>query len=839
METVATPAARPRTVDFLIEDDRTGNNQEVLQRAFADNLFYLLGKFPEIATRNDYYQALAYTVRDRLLRHWLETRLAYRRSGAAKIVCYLSAEFLIGPQLGNLINSLGITEPLREAVKGLGQQLEDLLDEEPEPGLGNGGLGRLAACYLESLSTLEVPAIGYGIRYEFGIFDQEIHDGWQVEVSDKWLRFGNPWELFRPEATVQVKLGGHTQPYKDEHGHYRVKWIPQRIVDAIPYDMPMQGYRVGTANVLRLWAAEAPESFNFQAFNVGDYYGAVNDKVFTENITKVLYPNDETIAGKQLRLEQQYFFVSASLQDMIRILGLAGRPLTEFDQVYAAQLNDTHPSIGIAELMRLLVDENEMDWDTAWGITQRTFGYTNHTLLPEALEKWPVQLFSSLLPRHLEIIYEINRRFLELVATQFPGDNARLARMSLIDESGERYVRMAHLATVGSHAVNGVAELHSKLLRETTLRDFAELWPSKFLNVTNGVTPRRFLVLSNPRLAALINRKLGDHWIKHLTRLKQLEPLVDDGEFRAEFRQVKQANKTDFAAYLREHTGVTVDPAALFDMQVKRFHEYKRQHLNVLHVISLYQRIKENPDREFTPRLFLFGGKAAPGYYMAKLIIKLINSIAEVVNQDPQARDRMKVVFLPDYNVKQAQHIYPAADLSEQISTAGYEASGTSNMKFALNGALTIGTLDGANIEIREEVGAENFFLFGLTVDEVKQLRTRGYHPRNEYQHNPRLKAALDAIGDGTFSKGDRDLFRPLLDSLLNHDPYLVLADYQSYVDCQDQVSLAYRDQEHWTKMSILNVAKMGKFSSDRAIREYCEKVWGTKPVTVPNANHP
>ncbi|MBV8585377.1 MAG: glycogen/starch/alpha-glucan family phosphorylase, partial [Verrucomicrobia bacterium] len=459
-------------------------------------------------------------------------------------------------------------------------------------------------------------------------------------------------------------------------------------------------------------------------------------------------------------------------------------------------------------------------------------------LLPEALEKWPVQLFSSLLPRHLEIIYEINRRFLELVATQFPGDNARFARMSLIDESGERYIRMAHLATVGSHAVNGVAELHSKLLRETTLRDFAELWPSKFLNVTNGVTPRRFLVLSNPRLAALINRKLGDHWIKHLTRLKQLEPLVDDSEFRGEFRQVKQANKTDFAAYLKEHTGVTVDPAALFDMQVKRFHEYKRQHLNVLHVISLYQRIKENPDREFTPRVFLFGGKAAPGYCMAKLIIKLINSIADVVNQDPQARDRMKVVFLPDYNVKQAQHIYPAADLSEQISTAGYEASGTSNMKFALNGALTIGTLDGANIEIREEVGAENFFLFGLTVDEVKELRTRGYHPRNEYQRNPRLKAALDAIGDGIFSKGDRDLFRPLLDSLLNHDPYLVLADYQAYVDCQEQVSLAYRDQEHWTKMSILSVARMGKFSSDRAIREYCEKVWGTKQVTVPNATH-
>ncbi|BAZ68840.1 MAG: glycogen/starch/alpha-glucan phosphorylase [Pelatocladus maniniholoensis HA4357-MV3] len=816
-----------------IEDDRTGLNIETLRRAMADNLFYIQGKYPEIATENDFYMALAYTVRDRLLKRWISTTRSYIKNHV-KVVCYLSAEFLMGPHLANNLINLDIYEQIHKAVVESGLNLEELIEQEEEPGLGNGGLGRLAACYMDSLASLEIPAIGYGIRYEFGIFDQEIRDGWQVEITDKWLQWGNPWEIPRPEVAYEVKLGGHTEPYTDQHGNYRVRWIPDQIIKGIAYDTPILGYKVNTTNILRLWKAEAPESFDFHSFNIGDYYGAVNKKVVSENISKVLYPNDEQVQGKQLRLEQQYFFVSCSLQNMIRIhLDRAGKSMESFHEYFAVQLNDTHPAIGVAELMRLLLDEHQFGWEQAWDITQKTFGYTNHTLLPEALEKWSISLFGKLLPRHLEIIYEINRRFLDQVRLQDPYDQGKIARLSLIDETGDRYVRMANLACIGSHAINGVAALHTQLLKQTILRDFYQLWPQKFSNKTNGVTPRRWIVLSNPGLTSLISSKIGDNWIKHLEDLKQLESFVEDSNFRQQWQEIKLETKRNLANYIQKKTGIVVNPESLFDIQVKRIHEYKRQHLNVLHIISLYNRIKHNRDLEIIPRTFIFGGKAAPGYYMAKLIIKLINSVAEIVNADPYVRDRIKVVFLPDYNVTLGQKVYPAADLSEQISTAGLEASGTGNMKFSMNGALTIGTLDGANVEIRQEVGEENFFLFGLRTQEVQALKSQGYNPWNYYNSNPQLKEVIDLIASGIFSHGDLNLFRPLLDSLLHHDPFLLLADYQSYIDCQQQVSQAYGDKDNWTRMSILNVARMGKFSSDRSIQEYCEEIWQAQPLTI------
>jgi starch phosphorylase len=604
-------------------------------------------------------------------------------------------------------------------------------------------------------------------------------------------------------------------------------------VKGVAYDTPIQGYRVNTCNVLRLWKAEAVESFEFETFNVGDYYGAVDQKIYSENITKVLYPNDEPVQGKQLRLEQQYFFVSCSLQDMLKIQKFIGGDLNRFSSRFVIQLNDTHPAIGVAELMRLLIDENGMDWEPAWEITRNTFGYTNHTLLPEALEKWPVDLFAGLFPRHMEIIYEINRRFLEEVQNRFPGDVGRVARMSLIDESGGRHVRMAHLACVGSHAINGVAELHSRLLKEDVLHDFHEMMPEKFSNKTNGVTPRRFMVLGNPGLSRLITEKIGESWVSRLEELRRLEAFVADPAFREEWRQVKFENKKNLARLIGERTGIEVDPSSMFDIQVKRLHEYKRQHLNVLHIIALYNRIKQDPAYDICPRTFIFGGKAAPGYFMAKRIIKLINSVAEVVNHDPDVAGRLKVVFFPDFNVKNAKFIYPACDLSEQISTAGKEASGTGNMKFAMNGALTIGTLDGANIEIREEVGAENFFLFGLTAEEVDALQKNGYQPMDYYRGSPELQGVIERINSGYFSSGDQELFKPLVESLLYHDTFMLFADFGAYVDVQQQVDAAYRDQERWTRMSILNTARMGKFSSDRAIREYCRDIWQVKPVPV------
>lgn len=823
--------SRPQ-LNVFPEDERTGLDKDVIKRAFLDHLFFSQGKFPALATMNDYYLALAHTIRDRLLHRWISTAAAYTEQGA-RTVCYLSAEFLLGTHLGNNLINLGIYDEAREAVEELGLDFLELLRQEEEPGLGNGGLGRLAACFLDSMATLEIPSLGYGIRYEFGIFDQDIIDGWQVEKTDKWLRFGNPWEIHRAEWAVEVMLGGRTEHYLDEHCHSRVRWVPHRVIKAVPYDTPILGYCNNTANTLRLWRAEAPESFDFGVFNRGDYYGAVDHKISSENITKVLYPNDEAIEGKALRLEQQFFLVSASLQDMFRILDRQNIPVERFHEKFAAQMNDTHPALAVCELMRLLVDERHVPWDTAWEITQKSLAYTNHTLLPEALEQWPLALFSRLLPRHLEIIYEINDRFLEQVRVRYLGDPERIGRLSLINESGHRAVRMAHLACVGSHAINGVAALHSELLKQTVLKDFYELWPDKFSNKTNGVTPRRWMFLSNPRLTRLITEAIGPTWTTDLTHLSELAPLSEDSAFRQRWQAVKQANKADLARFVAHRFGEQLDPETLFDVQVKRIHEYKRQHLNALHIVATYLRLKNNPGRDFVPRTYLFGGKAAPGYHMAKLIIKLINSVGSIVNNDPDVSGRLKIFFVPNFHVSNGQRIYPAADLSEQISTAGKEASGTGNMKFTLNGALTIGTLDGANVEIRERVGEENFFLFGHTEDQITGLRQTGYRSMDFYHGNEELKEVIDLIASGYFSRGDRRLFQPLIDDLLHHDPFFVLADFAAYLSCQDRVDAAYRDRDAWNRMAILNTAHTGFFSSDRSIREYQREIWKVPSVPI------
>ena len=809
-----------------------GIDDQAVRRAFLDKLFSIQGKFPKLATRNDYYLALAYTVRDLMMRRWVNTASAYTAQGA-RTVCYFSAEYLLGPHLGNNLVNLGIYDQVRAAIEGLGLDFEALLAQEPEPGLGNGGLGRLAACFIDSLATLEIPTLAYGIRYEFGIFHQEIVDGWQVEKTDKWLSYGNPWELMRPEWTATVKFGGYTERYLDEHGRLRVRWVPSKVVNGVPYDTPILGYGNNTANTLRLWRAEAPESFDFSIFNRGDYYGAVNQKVVSENLTKVLYPNDDQARGKELRLEQQYFFVACSLQDMFRVLGVQKIPLERLYEKFAVQLNDTHPAIAVAELMRLLVDEQALDWDTAWDVTRRTMAYTNHTLLPEALECWPLELFGRVLPRHLEIIFEINARFLDEVRLHSLGDESKVASLSLIDESGERYVRMAHLACVGSNAVNGVAALHTELLKQNVLRGFYELWPERFSNKTNGVTPRRWLLLANPRLSSLLTETLGDGWVRDLDELHALDKFADDAAFRERWAAIKRASKEDLTARIAQQLDGPLNPDSMFDVHVKRIHEYKRQHLNILHVIALYHRLKNGAADGFVPRTFIFGGKAAPGYHLAKLMIKLVNSVGAVLNRDPQTRDLLRVVFLPNFNVTNGQAIYPAADLSEQISTAGKEASGTGNMKFAMNGALTIGTLDGANVELRDEVGADNFFLFGLTAAQVEAMRAGGYRPLDWCRRDSELGTVIELIRGGFFSRGDTDLFEPLLRSILEYDQYFVCADFAAYRDCQARVGDAYRDRDRWTRMAIANTAHTGKFSSDRSIREYCRDIWRVSPVPI------
>jgi glycogen phosphorylase len=815
---------------------RIARSVDAIQNSFMDNLFYVVGRRLEDASPVDHYTALAYTIRDRLLARFVSSTEKYRQANA-RTVAYLSAEFLLGPHLGNNILNLDVwgntMDHTRESLQNLGLDLDTILATELEPGLGNGGLGRLAACYMDSLATLEIPAIGYGIRYEYGIFDQKIRDGWQVEIADAWLRNGNPWELPNRQIRYPVKMDGYLEHSVDETNQPKVRWIHGTCIYGFAYDTPILGYGVTNANLLRLWKSEAIEPFDLLAFSHGDYQGAVSDEVVAENISKVLYPNDEPEIGKELRLRQQYFFVSCSLQDMIQMTLRDQGNVIDFPDKFVTQLNDTHPAIAIAELMRLLVDEHGIDWETAWNITRRSFAYTNHTLLPEALETWSLPLFQRVLPRHLDIIYAINSRFLDEMRWHFPNDNERLARISIIDESGEKRVRMANLACIGSFAINGVAALHSELLKKTVLHDFYKVWPEKFSNKTNGVTPRRFIALANPTLATLIDSSIGTGWLRDLEQLRQLEPCADDANFRLRWQQIKHKAKSSLSDYIKRTVGVSVDPDSMFDIQAKRIHEYKRQHLNVLHIISLYHQLKQNPHLEITPRTFIFSGKAAPSYYMAKLIIKLINSVADVINRDPQISKYLKVVFVPNMNVELGQRLYPAADLSEQISTAGMEASGTGNMKFSMNGALTIGTLDGANVEIREAVGAENFFLFGLSVEEVQNLYRNHYQSRDFIKHTPALRETLDLLSSGLFSQGDRELFAPFLDNIWNHDPYLICADFASYTSCQEQVSYQFKEVEQWNRMSILNVARIGKFSSDRAIREYCTDIWKTVPIRM------
>ncbi|MCG2720861.1 MAG: glycogen/starch/alpha-glucan phosphorylase [Thermodesulfovibrionales bacterium] len=810
---------------------RTGLTVEAIRQSVLDNLYFHLGKIPDTATQHDWYMALAYTVRDRLMQRWIKTVQNYTED--LTVVAYLSDEFLMGPQLGMHLINLGISNEISQALQGLGLNVQELAGQEGEPGLGNSGLGMLAACSMDSLATLEIPAIGYGIRYEFGAFHQEIRDGWQVEMTDKWLRHGNPWEVQRHEIAYTVNIGGHTESYYDEQDCFRVRWIPKFALKGTAYDIPVSGYRVATTNLLRLWKSEAVETFDYEAFNIGDYFGAVNEKIASESISKILYPDDEPYIGKQLRLAQQYFFVSCALQDMIRLHLLRWKNINAFSSSFAVQLNDTHPAIAVAELMRLLVDEHLVNWDKAWYITQNAFSYTNHATLTEALEKWPLSIFANILPRHLEIIYEINRRFLDEIWLKYPDNNEKSSSISLIDESDQKYVRMAHLGSLGSHAVNGVSEIHSELLKKTVFPDLYELYPERFLNITSGVTQRRWMALSNPGLAELITNTIGEGWISNLEGIKQLEAFANEPNLRKKWLQIKHENKSELTEILHARTGVSIRPDTLFDIQMKRFHESRRQHLNALHIITLYNRIKRNPQTDITPRTFIFGGKASPGYFIANLILKLINSIAEVVNNDPDVAGRLNVVFFPDLNVKNGQKIYPAADLSEQISTAGRESAGTGGIKFSMNGALTIGTSNGTNREIHEEVGAENMFLFGLSAEEISAMKSEGYNPMAYYNENPDLKAAVDLISSGYFSKKDTDLFKPLVDSLLCRDEQMVLADYQSYIDCQDRISIAFRDKEKWAGMSILNVARMGKFSSDRSIREYNEKIWNAAPLKI------
>ncbi len=815
------------------DPERAGIDADAVFDGMTEHLFFTLGKLATTASLHDLYMALSYAVRDRLMTRYLASQEAIR-ARPQKTVAYLSAEFLIGPQLNNNLLNLGIQKEAEVALKRFGiESLSHILEVEEEPGLGNGGLGRLAACYMESLASLQVPAIGYGIRYEFGIFNQLIRDGWQVEVTDKWLKGGWPWELPQPDEACFVGFGGRTENYTDEKGNYRSRWLPNEHAIGIPHDVPVLGYRVNTCNRLRLWRADATESFDFYAFNIGDYYGAVEEKVGSETLSKVLYPNDGTDEGRRLRLKQQHFFVSCSLQDMLRSLEKRGIPLEDFPKHWTVQLNDTHPAIAVAELMRLLIDHYHCEWDKAWEVTTTSVAYTNHTLLPEALEKWDLALFSSLLPRHLELIYEINRRFLQQVRVRYPGNDSILRKLSIIDEEGGKAIRMAHLATIGAHHINGVAALHSDLIKRQLLPEFTDLWPEKFTNVTNGVTPRRWVALANPELSTLLEKHVGTDWITNMESLKSLENKEFDNGFLEQVGATKLSGKRKLAGYIHRQNGLLVDPSSMFDVQVKRIHQYKRQDLNALQVITQYLRIKNGKAQGMAPRTVIFGGKAAPGYFMAKLIIRFINGIAEMINSDPDMDGRLRVVFLADYNVKLGEQVYPATDLSEQISTAGKEASGTGNMKFAMNGALTIGTLDGANIEIRDRVGEENFFLFGKTEQEIMELRNTGYDPKTFIQSLPELEEALRLIELGHFSNGDVDLFRPLLNSFTCNDPFFVMADFADYLRAQDNVSRAWQDRQSWNRMSLLNTARSGFFSSDRSIREYCKSIWQVDPLPV------
>ncbi|MES1982572.1 MAG: glycogen/starch/alpha-glucan phosphorylase [Pseudomonadota bacterium] len=820
-----------------LPDENIGLDAVSIRKSFTDRLTYSVGKDPLTATDRDWFFTAAFVARDRLIDRWMETMRSYYVNNA-KRVYYFSMEFLMGRALMNSLHNLGFEQQYRTALSELGIDLDKIREVEHDAALGNGGLGRLAACFLDSMATLDLPGYGYGIRYEYGMFAQRIENGRQIEHPDNWLRYGNPWEFPRPEVLYQVKFHGRVVQYADEQGIERYHWVDTDDVMAMAYDTPIPGYGTDTVNNMRLWAAKATRDFELRFFNEGDYIKAVEDKNASENLSKVLYPNDSTEMGRELRLKQQYFFVCASLQDIFYRYCKSNDTFDALPDQVAIQLNDTHPSIAIAELMRVLLDLHKLEWTHAWNITTRTFAYTNHTLMPEALETWPAEMFGKLLPRHLQIIYEINHRFLKEVRHKHPGDSDVLRRMSIIDESGGKRIRMAHLAIVGSHKVNGVAQIHTELMKQTIFADFDRLYPGRIVNMTNGITPRRWLNQANPLLAELISSRIGNGWIKDLTQLRKLVPLVEDATFRREFAAVKRANKTYFVGLLKEKLNIDADVDSLFDVQIKRIHEYKRQLLNVLHVVTLYNRIRANPAGDYVPRTVIFGGKAAPAYVLAKLVIKLINDVADIVNNDP-VNKWLKVIFVPNYDVSTAEDMIPAADLSEQISTAGTEASGTGNMKLALNGALTIGTLDGANIEIGEEVGADNIFIFGLTAAEVARTKASGYQPWNYYHGNEELRTVIDMIGSGFFSPDERDRFKPIVDTLLQHgDQYLLLADYQAYIACQAKVEEVYRDQDLWVRKAILNVANMGKFSSDRTIQQYAEQIWGTKPVVSAESGH-
>ncbi|XP_066451893.1 glycogen phosphorylase, brain form [Eleutherodactylus coqui] len=814
-----------------------------VRKSFNRHLHFTLVKDRNVSTPRDYYFALAHTVRDHLVGRWIRTQQYYYEKDPKRIY-YLSLEFYMGRTLQNTMLNLGLQHACDEAIYQLGLDMEELEEIEEDAGLGNGGLGRLAACFLDSMATLGLAAYGYGIRYEFGIFNQRIINGWQVEEADDWLRYGNPWEKARPEYMLPVHFYGRV-----EHTAEGAKWVETQIVLAMPYDTPVPGYKNNTVNTMRLWSAKAPNEFDLQEFNVGDYIQAVLDRNLAENISRVLYPNDNFFEGKELRLKQEYFVVAATLQDIIRRFksskfGCRDPVRTCFDTFpdkVAIQLNDTHPALAIPELMRILVDVEDMEWDKAWDVTKRTCAYTNHTVLPEALERWPVHLFEKLLPRHLEIIYAINQKHLDEVAALFPGDVERLRKMSIIEEGDCKRINMAHLCVIGSHAVNGVARIHSEIVKHSVFKDFYDIEPDKFQNKTNGITPRRWLMLCNPGLADIIAEKIGEDFVTDLSQLRKLLDFVDDETFVHDIAKVKQENKLKFATYLENEYKVKINPSSLFDVQVKRIHEYKRQILNCLHIITLYNRIKKDPSKIFVPRTVMIGGKAAPGYHMAKMIIKLITAVADIVNHDPVVGDRLKVIYLENYRVSLAEKVIPASDLSQQISTAGTEASGTGNMKFMLNGALTIGTMDGANVEMAEEAGQDNLFIFGMRVEDVDALEKKGYNAKDYYDRIPELREAINQIRDGRFSPGEPDLFKDIVNMLMFHDRFKVFADYEDYIKCQAKVDQLYMNLREWTKKVIKNIACSGKFSSDRTISEYATEIWGVEPsaVKIPPPNIP
>jgi starch phosphorylase len=811
--------------------DYLGSDSKAIQRSVSNHLVYTIGKDPFTATEHDWMMAFSHVVRDRLIERWMETQRSYYKHDA-KRVYYLSMEFLIGRSLINSLLNMDIYDACGQALKKLGIELERLRSLEHDAALGNGGLGRLAACFLDSMASLNIPGYGYGIRFEYGMFRQQIENGNQIELPENWLVHDNPWEFPRPEVSYRIRFGGRVMEYQDSSGRRHFDWIDGDVVIAQAYDTPIPGYQNDTVNNLRLWSAKAHEAFDLNQFNQGEYTEAVVGKTNSENISKVLYPNDSSTMNKLLRLKQQYFFVSASLKDILRRFFADHDDLHELPDKVAIQLNDTHPAIAIPEMMRLLMDKHQLEWQPAWEITTKVFSYTNHTLLPEALETWPVKTFEALLPRHLQLILEINRRFLLMLGHLHPGDMDLLRRLSIIDENGERRIRMAHLAIIGSHKVNGVSALHSELLRKSTFKDFDQFFPDKIINITNGITPRRWLYLSNRRLSSLISDAIGPEWVKDLSLIAQLESYAEDSSFQEKFAAIKLANKQHISKLINYYLDKQVDAHTLFDVQVKRIHEYKRQLLNLFRAIALYNRLVDDPGADFVPRTILFGGKAAPGYAMAKMIIRLINDVADVIDNDPAISDRLKIIFIPNYDVTTATDIIPAAELSQQISTAGMEASGTGNMKLALNGALTMGTMDGANVEMREQLGDENIFIFGLKTDDIAKLNRQGYNPRNYYESNQSLKRIIDMIANGFFSPEEPGRYRMITDSLLNVDHFKVLADFDAYMKISDKADSIYQQPENWNRMAILNTARMGYFSSDRTIREYAKKIWQVSPVS-------